>query len=91
MLLNKLQVVEIESNIFQLCMMVALEGSFVNLADRIVVQFKCSQIVEEMKAGVADCTQVIVAQIELSQGDEWSKCWHWKCSQRSGQSVRYFQ
>lgn len=71
--------------------MIALEGSFVNLADCIVVQFKRSQIIEKMKAGVAYCAQMIVAQIELSQRDEWSKGWRWKCGQRSGQSVRYFQ
>lgn len=87
MLLNQPQIIEIQSNVLQLCMVVALERSFVNLADFIVVQFQRSQFTQEMEARVANRHQVIVAQIEFSQIDEWSKGWCWKSGHRSGQSV----
>lgn len=61
MLLNQPQIIEIQSNVLQLCMVVALERSFVNLADFIVVQFQRSQFTQEMEARVANRHQVIVA------------------------------
>lgn len=81
MLLDLLQIVEIQLDIFQLRMMIALECSLVNITDYVVVQFERSQIGQKMKTRITYGAQMVVAQIKLSQRIEKTKRGHGKSGQ----------